>query len=161
MSFGTFGPGFGGYGGFGGFGYPQYGFGGPFYNPYFPRRRLLPYFFLSPFAFPFFIRGEDDRDGTYYAQHQCVEGDSMVKLAQKYNVPQPILEAMNPHIQQPDSLTPGNITYIPRLYKMHCHKMYLEHEVPEGASVPMYTAPHMAPSMHQGPQVTPNPYTGQ
>ncbi|WP_207953016.1 LysM peptidoglycan-binding domain-containing protein [Paenibacillus agricola] len=109
-----------GYGGFGQFGAP--------FNPYFfPRRRFVPFFFLSPFFFPFF-RGEEDRDGTYFAKHQCMHGDTMGALAQQYNVPQPILEAMNPHIQNPKALEPGSITYIPRMDKMYCHRMYIEQE---------------------------------
>ncbi|MNI22846.1 hypothetical protein D3C73_764100 [compost metagenome] len=86
----------------------------------------------------------------------------MGALAQKYNVPQPILEAMNPHIQNPETLAPGSITYIPRLYKMNCHKMYLEHGAAENeANSPMNQAqkptPYADPSypMYQGQQMTP------
>lgn len=62
---------------------------------------------------------------------------------------------MNPHIQTPENLIPANITYIPRLYKMQCHKMYLEHETPE-TGVPAPQAQQAAPytqtpsPMHQG-----------
>ncbi|WP_216624437.1 LysM peptidoglycan-binding domain-containing protein [Paenibacillus foliorum] len=149
---GGFGHGGFGHGGFGhgGFGHGGFGhFGGPFINPFFPRRRFFPFFFLSPFFFPFF-RGEDDRDGTYFAQHQCIEGDTLGTLAQRYNVPQPILEAMNPHIQDPNALMPNSITYIPRLHMMYCHKMYLEQEAP---------ASRGDPAMYPGQQMTPYTYS--
>lgn len=132
------------YGGFGGFG-PF----GPAY-PFFPRRRLFPFFFLSPFYFPFF-RGEDDRDGTYFTHHTCQEGDTFGTLASQYNVPRPILEAMNPHIQQPETLSPGTTAYIPRLDQMHCHKMYVEQEVPFTGSVPAYGGQQMMPSSYGYP----------
>lgn len=161
MSVGGFGPGFGpGFGGFGGFGHP-FGFGGfgsPFFNPFFFPRRFSPFFFLSPFSFPFF-RGEDDRDGEYFTEHQCTHGDTMIVLAQKYNVPRPVLEAMNPHIQNPNVLTAGIIVYIPRMDKMFCHKMYLEHEMsgPSQQTMP-YTGATYPMSSGQQQQMGPYSY---
>ncbi|SFK98147.1 hypothetical protein SAMN03159341_102529 [Paenibacillus sp. 1_12] len=117
----------GGFSGFGG------GFGHtPLFNPFF-RQQSVPFFFLSPSFFPSY-RGEDDRDGNYYAQHQCQEGENMENVAQMYNVPQPILEAMNPHIQNPNDIAPGSTAYIPRLDKMNCHTMYMQQEVPANAA---------------------------
>lgn len=129
--------GFGPSDGFGSFGFNPL-FGG-FGAPFFPQRRFLAFFMISPFFFPF--RGEDDRDGTYFAQHHCQEEDSYEKLAKLYNVPKPILETMNPQIQHPGVLSPGNVVYIPRLDKMYCYKMHLEQEVPgpQGVS-PMHAA---------------------
>jgi hypothetical protein len=122
--------------GYGGFNYGGLGhFGVPHHPFFFPRRRFVPFFFLSPFFFPFF-REETDRDGTYYAQHHCKEGDTMGSLAQQYNVPQPILEAMNPHLQNPNALVSGTVTYIPRLDKMYCHKMYMEQDATANNAVP-------------------------
>ncbi|WP_199622624.1 LysM peptidoglycan-binding domain-containing protein [Paenibacillus alkalitolerans] len=116
--------GFGGFGGFGGF--PFGGFGG--FSPFFfGGRRFFPSFFLSPFTFPFF-RGEDDRNSMYYAQHQVREGETMDVLAATYNVPRPILEAMNTHIQNPHLLAPGTVVYIPRLDRMYCKMMLMEQE---------------------------------
>lgn len=128
-----------GLGGFGGLESLD-GFGGGFVGqPSFyrtdSRPRLLPFFSLSPFSFPSF-RGEDDLDGNYYAQHLSQEGESMEQIAQMYNVPQPILEAMNPHIQNPNDIAPGSTAYIPRLDKMHCQTMYVQQEVPVNAAQP-------------------------
>lgn len=111
-----------------------FGFGHqPFFNPFFfPRRRFVPFFFFSPFFFPFF-RAEEDRDGTYFMQHAYCDGDTMESLAQAYNVPVPVLEAVNPQLQQPNALPPGSIVHIPRMDKMHCQKMFMEQEVPESA----------------------------
>ncbi|SDN05447.1 LysM domain-containing protein [Paenibacillus sp. yr247] len=154
---------------FGGFGQPTFfnPFFTPFVNPFiFPRRRFIPFFFLSPFFFPFF-RGEDDRDGTYFSQHTIKDGDTMGKLAQTYNVPGPILEVVNPHIQNLNVLAPGSIIYIPRMDKMYCHKMYLEQEAPEtGAPSPMYPTQQTMPytgtpsHMYPGQQMPPYSYTG-
>ncbi len=122
-----------------GFGFPFGGFGSPF-------------FFLSPFFFPFFFpffRGEGERNGAYYTQHECQEGDTMRKLAKRYNVPQPILEAMNPHVQNPTTLTPGENVYIPRMDKMYCQTMYMEQET-AGA--------HMPYPMHPNQQMMPPTY---
>ncbi|WP_223067372.1 LysM peptidoglycan-binding domain-containing protein [Paenibacillus caui] len=130
--------------------FPGRAFGpGPFFSPFFhpfffPRRRFFPFFFISPFFFPFF-RGEETRDGMYYKQHQCKDGDTFGSLAQMYNCPQPILEAMNPHIQDPSALMPGNIVNIPRLDKMYCHKMYLEQEASQTDAYPGSTAPMTSP----------------
>lgn len=126
----------------------QFGFGSPFFfNPFFfPRRRFFPFFFISPFFFPFFREG-DERDGMY-SQHECVEGDTMRKLAKKYNVPQPILETMNPHLQNPSALSPGNVVNIPRLDKMYCQTLYMEQQTP--ASPMPYPA--------QGQQMTAYPH---
>jgi hypothetical protein len=123
--------------------FPGAGFGpGPFFNPFFvPRRQFFPFFFLSPFGFPFF-RGEDDRDGMYHMKHHCKEGDTLDSLAQTYNCPRPILEAMNPHIQHPHYLAAGTVVHIPRLDQMVCHKLYLEQEVyDERAAYPGYADP--------------------
>lgn len=128
-------------------------FGG-FHPFFFPRRRFFPFFFLSPFFFPFF-RGEDDRDGMYYAQHQCKDGESMGTLAQMYNCPRQILEAVNPHIPNPDALMPGSTVYIPRLDRMYCQKVYFEQEVPESAVSPYAS---WAPNMQ--PYTAASPYTG-
>ncbi|MDF2721216.1 MAG: LysM protein [Paenibacillus sp.] len=112
---------FGPHGGFG-FGHPH------FFNPFFfPQRRFVPFFFFSPFFFPFFREG-DDRHGSMVMQHTCGEGDTMEKVAQTYNVPVPILEAMNPHMQSPYSMTPGTVMQIPRMDKMYCQKMYVEQD---------------------------------
>ncbi len=61
--------------------------------------------------------------------HICKEGETLDQLAQRYNCPRPILEAMNPHLQHPHALMPGSVVYVPRLDKMVCHKMYWEQEV--------------------------------
>lgn len=129
---------------FGGFGHPT--FFNPFFNPFFfPRRRFFPFFFFSPF-FPFF-RGEEDRDGTFFMHHQCKEGETLESLAQAYNVPRPVLEVTNSHIQNLTVIAPGSIVYIPRMDKMYCHKMYLEQEVPAAGTAsamsPVDPAGHM------------------
>ncbi|MDF2716746.1 MAG: hypothetical protein K0R28_3671 [Paenibacillus sp.] len=146
------------------FGVPFGGFGHqPFFNPFFfPRRRFFPFFFFSPFFFPFFggFRGEEDRDGTYYMQHTCCEGDTMEKLAQTYNVPGPVLEAVNPHIQGPYSMTPGTVVHIPRMDKMFCQKMYLEQEVPETTTAPYSQYPQQQyPSFSAQPAAAHPGYT--
>ncbi|MCR8634555.1 hypothetical protein [Paenibacillus radicis (ex Xue et al. 2023)] len=111
------------------FGHGGFGHGGfdHFEHPAFiPQRRFTPYFFLSPF----FFRGNNDTNGTFFTQHQCNEGDTIGTLAEMYNVPQPILETMNPHIQNSEYLAPGSIANIPRLDKMYCHKMFMEQDGP-------------------------------
>jgi spore germination protein YaaH len=129
----------------------QFFFGSPFF---FPRRRLFPFFFFFPFFFPFF-RGEEDRDGMYYT-HTCGEGDTMRKLAKKYNVPQPVLEAMNQHIQNPAALRPRETVYVPRMDKMYCQKMYMEEgEIQMNQPMMPYTA--MPSSMYPAQQMIPYP----
>jgi len=109
----------------GGFGPgPQFS---PFHHPFFPRRRFFPFFFISPFFFPFFR--DDEERSEHYMHHICKEGETLDQLAQRYNCPRPILEAMNPHLQHPHALMPGSVVYVPRLDKMVCHKMYWEQEV--------------------------------
>ncbi|WP_202916173.1 LysM domain-containing protein [Paenibacillus mesophilus] len=120
------------------FGVPFGGFG---FNPFFfPRRRFVPFFFFSPFFFPFFPfrEGVEDRDGTYYKQHTWSDGDTMEQLAQTYNVPGPVLEAVNPHIQAPYQPAAGTVVHIPRMDKMFCQKMYVEQDVPEAAPYSQY-----------------------
>ncbi|WP_161631218.1 LysM peptidoglycan-binding domain-containing protein [Paenibacillus pinihumi] len=144
---------------------------GPFFNPFFfPRPRFFPFFFLSPFFFPFFRDG-NVRDDQYYAQHQCKEGDTLESLARMYNCPQPILEAMNPHIQNPAQVQ-GTTVNIPRLDKMYCHKMYLEEKAEVNSQVspanvaPVNMAPMNVAPANVSPAASPNnwpmysPYTG-
>jgi hypothetical protein len=139
---------------FGGFGSPFFGgFGSPFFRP-----RFFPFFFFSPFFFnPFFpFRGEGDRDGMYH-NHQCKEGDSMGTLAETYNVPQPILETVNPQIQNPAVLNPGETIYVPRMHKMYCKKMYMEEESP-GMYPTQQAMPYTgAPQVYPNQQMMPSP----
>lgn len=101
----------------------------PIPHPFFPRRFLFPFFFFSPFFFPFFREdGEGDRNDMYFAQHQMQAGDTMDKVAHMYNMPLPILEEANPHIN-PQQMQPGSTVYIPRISHMYCHKTYMENEV--------------------------------
>jgi hypothetical protein len=131
----------------------------PFFNPFFfPQRQFSPFFFLSPFSFSFF-RGEQERDGIYFSQHQCREGDTLGGLAQMYNCPQPILVAFNPHVQNPNMLMPGSNVHIPCLDKMYCKKLYWEEGAADGGIPTGYSAPVTSP--YAGtlyPSTT--PYTG-
>jgi spore germination protein YaaH len=144
-------------------------FGSPFFfNPFFfpRRRRLFPFFFFFPFTFfPFFREGEE-RDGMYYV-HTCQEGETMTKLAKKYNVPQPILETINPHLQNPAAFSPGETIYVPRMDKMYCQTMYMEdntqyigQQTTPYATMPsaMYPTQQMTPYTGMYPQM--QPYTG-
>lgn len=102
----------------------------PFRHPFFPRRFLFPFFFFSPFFFPFFREdGEDARDDMYFAVHQTQSGDTLDKVSHMYNMPSVILEEANPHIGNPNEIQPGSSVYIPRISNMHCNKTYIEREV--------------------------------
>ena len=120
----------------GGFGFHP--FFHPFIHPFFPRRSLFPFFALSPFFFPFF-RGDGDSNDMCFAQHQAQEGDTVEKVAHMYNIPHSILEEANPHIGNPNQLRVGETVFIPRISNLHCHKTYMEQEMPNtGAPAPMY-----------------------
>ena len=135
-----FGGGFSGFGGFGGFGRP---FFRPFRHPFFPRRFLFPFFFISPFFFPF--RGEDDRDDGCFAQHQVQDGDTLERIAHRYNIPCPILEEANPHIAGAQALKAGDTVYIPRISNLQCQRTYLERDDGfPGMYAQQAFAPHMA-----------------
>jgi hypothetical protein len=100
-------------------------------------RRFSPFFFLSPFGFGF--RGEgEDRNRHYYAEYTVEHGDTMWKIAEKYNVPIQILITMNTHIADPNQLNIGDKVYIPRMHDMHCQRMYME----MADSSPMHMTPH-------------------
>ncbi|MDF2961548.1 MAG: LysM protein [Paenibacillus sp.] len=135
-----------------------FGYGGFGYSPYyyhFPRRRFFPFFFISPLFFPFF-RGEEDRNAAYFAQHCCKDGDSMEGLAKLYNVPQPILEATNPHITNPDFLAPGSTVNIPRMDTMHCQKMYMEQQGTGMEEMPLMDSYSHMMSRAENPYVYPH-----
>lgn len=101
-----------------------------------PRGRSFPFFFLSPF-----IRGEGQA-APNFAQHHCQEGDSLQALARTYNVPLPILEAVNSHL--PDvQVAPGSVVHIPRMDTMFCQKVYLDQRMPGNAGY----FPHFSPSI--------------
>lgn len=147
------------------FGFPQRGFfqQPPFFNPFFfPKRRFLPFFFVSPFFFPY-VRGEEGEEHSVklFAQHHCQAGDTMPSLAKAYNVPQPILEAVNPHLPASNEIVPGSVVNIPRMDTMFCYKMYLEHEarpLPAAASPALSpsTAPQAAKSSAESKMEDPN-----
>ncbi|MBJ6362742.1 LysM peptidoglycan-binding domain-containing protein [Paenibacillus sp. GCM10012307] len=133
---------------------------GPFFHPsFFPRPRFFPFFFLSPFFFPFFRDGQHQHD--LYAQHSSKEGENLASLARQYNCPLPILEAMNPHIQNPAALQ-GAVVNIPRLDNMYCHKMYLEERVEDGSqTAPASVSPaNVAPAAASNNWAPHSPYTG-
>lgn len=120
----------------------------PFFGPFgFPRRRFFPFFFFSPFRFPFFR--DEARNGDYYTPHHCKMGDTMESLAEMYNVPRPVLEAVNPHIQNPAALVAGSTIHVPRMNRMFCQRMYAEFEsAPNTGHIPMQsTAPWMTPAV--------------
>lgn len=107
--------------GFGHHGFGHHGF--PFHHGF--GHRFFPFFFLSPFGFGF--RGEgEDRNKHYYAEYTVEQGDTMWKVAEKYNVPVSILITMNTHITDPNQLNIGVKVYIPRMNDMHCQRMYME-----------------------------------
>jgi hypothetical protein len=128
--FGHFGHGFPGFGhhGFGHHGFGHLGFG----------RRLFPFFSLFPFGFSGH-RNDEQRANMYYAEHMIVSGDTMWNIAQKYNIPLPILVTFNPQIANPNVLNPGDKVYIPRLCDMYCQKMYVEQE--GTSTMPTYGGP--------------------
>ncbi len=134
----------------------------PFFSPFFFQRRFFPFFFLSPFFSPFFpfYREGDDRDGMYYAQHRCQAGDTVSGLAQRYNVPAPILEAMNPHIPNPHALTAGTVVGIPRMDKMFCSRMYAEQGPAGTAQYPTTQFPQQTMSHTGVPYMPTTAYTG-
>lgn len=119
------------------FGYPYGGFGYYDYSPV-SHHGFRPHFFghhphgldyLIPFflLFPFLgHRGADRNTHKYHAKHKVEKGDTMWKIAEKYNVPLPLLIAANPHIANPNDIHPGETIFIPRLCDMHCHKMFME-----------------------------------
>lgn len=112
----------------------------PFYGPFgFPRRRLFPFFFFSPYRFPFFR--DDERNEEYYSRHHCKKGETMESLAEMYNVPRPVLEAVNPHIANPAALAPGSTVHVPRMNRMYCQRMFAELEAaPSAGPIPMQEA---------------------
>jgi len=100
----------------------------------------------------------------YHMKHSSRDGETLGTLAQMYNCPQPILEAMNPHIQNPYALAAGTMVHIPRLDKMYCHKMYLEQEAPDNVPLSQMTQMPSVGQMAQMPGMThpeqAAPYTG-
>ncbi|MFD0586849.1 LysM peptidoglycan-binding domain-containing protein [Paenibacillus sp. GCM10027627] len=99
----------------------------PFPHPFFPDRFLFPFFFFSPFFFPFRNEeGAGNNNEVYFAHHQSKSGDTLHKVAHMYNIPYPILEEANPHISNPHQLSPGTSVSIPRISNMPCHKTYME-----------------------------------
>jgi len=113
-------------GGFGGFGRP---FFRPFPHPFFPNRVLFPFFFFSPFFFPFFRDGQTD--DMIFAQHQAMHGETLASIGHKYNMPHAILEEANPQLSNPNALKAGEMVYIPRISNMMCQKTYTEAASPE------------------------------
>jgi hypothetical protein len=114
--FGGFHHGFGhglGHHGFGHHGFGHHGFG----------HHLIPFFLLSLFSHGFHRNHQEE---MVYAKHVAKQGDTMWKLAQKYNVPLPLLITFNTHIQNPNVFNIGDIIYIPRMCDMYCQKMYME-----------------------------------
>jgi hypothetical protein len=123
-----------------GFGHHGFHHGFPFFGHGFGRR-LFPFFFLNPF-FGFGFRDGEERNRSYYAEHVVEQGDTMWKIAQKYNVPLPILITMNTHIQNPENLNVGDRVYIPRMCDMYCQRMYMEREAaPQMSMPPQYPFP--------------------
>lgn len=120
-----------------------WGFGRPFFrpfpHPFFPNRFLFPYFYFSPFFFPYFRDGKSDE--MIFAQHSCQHGDTLASVGHKYNIPHSILEEANPHLSNPDRLAQGETVYIPRLSNMMCQKTYAE-----------MSAPIQQPTMQYGQQ---------
>ncbi|WP_239616524.1 LysM peptidoglycan-binding domain-containing protein [Cohnella mopanensis] len=127
-------------GGFGG------GFGRPFFrpfpHPFFPNRSLFPFFFFSPFFFPFFRDGKSD--DMVFAQHSAQAGDTLAAVGHKYNIPHAILEEANPQVSNPNQLKSGEMIYIPRISNMMCQKTYTEMPVSGQQAQPM---------MYQGQRV--------
>ncbi|MBW7456117.1 LysM peptidoglycan-binding domain-containing protein [Paenibacillus sepulcri] len=114
-------------GGFGG-GFGRRPFFRPFPHPFFPGRSLFPFFFLSPFIFPFFRDGNPD--DMLFAQHQAQPGDTLAAVGHKYNMPHSIMEEANPHITNPNQLRAGEMVNIPRISHMVCQKTYNEMPTP-------------------------------
>jgi LysM repeat protein len=139
-------------------------FGSPFFPQFghfgFPRRRFFPFFFFSPFFFPFFFRG-DERDGAMYTTHHCQHGDTMESLAEMYNVPKSVLETFNPHVMGQDILTPGTRIQVPRLNRMNVHRMYLEVEdgPMSNVSPTAFTTSNVSPGAFAAPNVSPTAFT--
>ncbi|MFC5652627.1 LysM peptidoglycan-binding domain-containing protein [Paenibacillus solisilvae] len=123
----------GGGGGFGG------GFGRPFFrpfrHPFFPNRSLFPFFFFSPFFFPFFRDGQSN--DMLFAQHQVQAGDTLASIGHRYNMPHSILEEANSHLANQNQLTAGEMVYIPRISNMVCQKTYSEMPAPAQQGQPM------------------------
>ncbi|WP_282943671.1 LysM domain-containing protein [Paenibacillus sp. RC67] len=78
-----------------------------------------------------------------FSSHRCQEGDTLHSLARAYNVPLPILEAMNTHLPAANPITPGSVVHIPRMDTMFCQKVYWEQPVPASYSSP--TIPRIGP----------------
>jgi len=148
----------------GGFGRPPFR---PFPHPFFPRRTLFPFFFFSPFFFPFFREGEEageDRNDGTFAQHQATQGQTLQQVAHAYNMPYPILEEANPHLSNPSQLRQGETVVIPRISHMYCHKTYMERDDQLPTQLPAQTAvnpaQHVQQTQWQQPRVpyAPNQY---
>lgn len=104
----------------GNFGYPGYGYYPNYYNPV---NRLLPLFLLLPFIF------REDREnelGGDFAAHTVQEGEDLLSIAKKYNVPLQILTLANPTVQDPTHLNPGIVIHIPQLWDWGCQPMYMD-----------------------------------
>lgn len=112
--------------------FPGGGFGRPFFrpfpHPFFPNRSLFPFFFFSPFFFPFFRDGNSD--DMVFAQHQARPGDTMQAICHHYNIPLSIMEEANSHLANPNQLNPGEIVYVPRISNMICQKHIRKWELP-------------------------------
>ena len=104
--------------------YPGY-YPGKYPHPYNPVNNLLPLFLLLPFLF----RGERENEiGKDFTTHTIQEGEDLMDIAKKYNIPIQILLLANPDFQQPSAIKPGAIVHIPQLWDWSCHPMYMNEE---------------------------------
>lgn len=104
--------------------YPGY-YPGKYPYPYNPVNNLLPLFLLLPFLY----RGERDNEiGKDFTTHTIQEGEDLLDIAKKYNIPLQILLLANPDLQHPTGIQPGVTVHIPQLWDWSCHPMYINEE---------------------------------
>ncbi|MCF6094710.1 LysM peptidoglycan-binding domain-containing protein [Microaerobacter geothermalis] len=98
-----------------------------------------PFGFFIPFLFLPFLFGESHHVKKYVVK----EGDTLYKIAKRFNIPLQALITANPHIEDPDEIMPGQTINIPRMPMMPMMSM-----MPPIQPMPMM--PQM-PMMHPMP----------
>jgi LysM repeat protein len=87
--------------------------------------KWLPLFLLLPFL----NRGERDNEiGKDFATHTIQEGEDLMDVAKKYNIPLQILLLANPDLQHPLGIQPGTVVHIPQLWDWSCHPMFMNED---------------------------------
>lgn len=77
-------------------------------------------------------------------EYRTQAGDTLETIADKYNVPMPILASMNPHLTEA-GIKGGETIYIPRLNRIYCQQMFMEDEMDSDSGMPGAMYPGQQP----------------